>query len=200
MIATICILTADKQFREPEKFRFVSAMATFGSLDHGELVLRRTIHISNIPADTTEDQLRQEFNRFGPVERLSFDKAEADELRMAFVQFGSEEAASEAVRFSRVHFMGQSMRITHSRITIDVIPPTDAVFGKPLTVGRHVMAVNPSLNRHRSLSRRVDAIAAASRAAATVLQAIATRTGVEISRDEIKQLREMTVNRLETDS
>ena len=176
-----------------------------GNVDHAELVLRRTIHIANVPEEVTEDNMRHLFDRFGVIDRFFFDKADGDELRMAFVQFSSEEAASEAVRLSRVSLMGVSMRITHSRVTIDVIPPTDAVFGKPLTVGRHVMAVNPSQTRHRSLARRDEAIAAASRAAADVLQAIAARTGFEVSSNEIKYLREVSGdhrngNRLETDS
>ena len=167
-------------------------MEAISNLDHSELVLRRTVHISNVPENADEDMIRECCGQFGSVERVHFDKADAEDLRMAFVQYTIEDGASSATRSGRLTLMGRSMRISPSRITIDVIPPTDAVFGKPLTVGRHVMAINPSQNRHRAIAKRDAAAESASHAAAGVLEAIATRTGWQVSSDEIKRLRGQT--------
>lgn len=157
--------------------------------DHSELVLRRTVHISNIDQTFDEEDLLHVLSSCGPIERVHFDLTEPDQQRMAFVQFQTEQAASQAVRMSRIVVNGLTMRISPSRVTIDVIPPTDAVFGKPLTVGRHVMAVNPSHGRGRSTARREAAYDAACLAAADVLLSISDRTGWRIPEGEIERLR-----------
>lgn len=167
-------------------------MNAMSNLDHSEVVLRRTIHISDVPVDATEVELMQILGHLGSIERIHFDKADGEINKQAFVQFSSEHDAVEAVRLGRMSIHATIMRISHSRITIDVIPPTDAVFGKPVTVGRHVMAVNPSENRHKTLAKRDEALGEASKAAARVLESISARTGWEVSTDELRRLRDVS--------
>lgn len=166
-------------------------MDGLGHFDHSELVLRRTVHISNIDNQATESDLMEVFASCGTVERVHFDKAESDPLRMAFIQFSSDHSAQQAVRMSRTTVRGSTIRVSPSRVTIDVIPPTDAVFGKPLTVGRHVMAVNPSSDRGRGVARREAAYDAASQAASEVLLSISNRTDWKIAPTEIERLRNL---------
>lgn len=100
---------------------------------------------------------------------------------MAFIQFASEDASLEAIRLQNVPIRERTLRITPSKITIEVIPPTDAVFGKPMTVGRHVMAVNPSILSADRSKRREEAMKAVDLAAADVVRQISERLGVDIS-------------------
>jgi RNA recognition motif-containing protein len=182
IIATTCI--TDSEF-----FSFLFRMEGGARFDHSELVLRRTVHISDIDGSMNEKDLLHLLSPFGPVERVHFEVEEAEQTRMALVQFQSEEVASQAIRASRLTFKGSSMRISPSRVTIDVIPPTDAVFGKPLTVGRHVMAVNPSHSRGRTSALREAAYEKACHAAADVLVSISERTGWPVPAGEIQRLR-----------
>jgi hypothetical protein len=164
-----------------------------GKIDHEEVILRRTIHVLDVPETLSDSDLSNAFISCGKIEQLRFEKS-ADGLRMAFVQFHSEEAANAAVRVSKWNVHGHSLRVSFSRITVDVIPPTDAVFGKPITLGRHVMAVNPSLNRHRMAQKREACFHASCKEAANVLEAIAKRTGWHVSPAELERLRGATSN------
>lgn len=163
-------------------------MDTVTNLDLEETILKRTIHVSNVALDSSESEIMSQLHSCGEIERILFDRSEGQPTKMAFVQFKSESGAIEAMRLSRLYHRGENMRITQSRITIDVIPPTDAVFGKPLTVGRHVMSVNPSVNTGLSVEKRERSFRSSCQAAIKVLEAISSRTGWEVPEGEQQKL------------
>jgi RNA recognition motif-containing protein len=138
-------------------------------------ILRRTIHVSNVPSLTSESEIRQLFQNFGDICQVKLDETEVPENKMALVQFASDEAAFDSMRVRNISFSNTSLRISPSKITIDVIPPTDAVFGKPMTVGHHVMAVNPSNISHDKFRKREEAMKAVDLAASKIEKSLAER-------------------------
>ena len=151
-----------------------------------ELVLKRTIHVANLPEGFRENDINTLFETFGTVSSSKVDKKPGDSTYMALVQFYDESSAQDALRCSRVHFKGSLLPVTPARTTIEVIPPTDAVFGKPMTVGRHVMAVNPSKYSHSQQNRREATMKKVRAAEARILLNIAERTGLQASDCEMK--------------
>ena len=163
-------------------------MDTATYLDLEDTILRRTIHISNVPHESSDSEIVDQLHSCGEIEKILFDRNEGQSTKMAFVQFKTESGAAEAMRLSLLFIRGERSRITQSRMTIDVIPPTDAVFGKPLTVGRHVMSVNPSVNTGLSVERRERSFRSSCQAAAKVLEAISSRSGWEVPAGELDKL------------
>lgn len=164
-------------------------MDAFHPTNHADLILKRTIHISNVPTDVTPEELESIFSTHGEVIKVKLESSPKDGQHMAFVQFESEEAARDSLTRPSLTLGDKLIRITPSRVTIDVIPPTDAVFGKPITVGKHVMAVNPSKMSNSAISRQESTLRAVHQAAVSVLQAISERTGTRIDADELERLR-----------
>lgn len=153
-------------------------------VDPADSILRRTVHVSSVPVGSSENEIRALFENFGNILQVKLDKApKADDL-IAFVQFTNDEGSIEALRTQSVHFRDRVLRISPSRVTIDVIPPIDAVFGKPMTVGRHVMAVNPSVLTAEKAQRRDNALKAVDIAAATIIKSISDRIGRDVSQGD----------------
>ena len=161
-----------------------------GRFNLEDTVLRRTVHIANVPLSIESADVLDALANCGVIEKVHFDQARDQPSKLALVQFTDENGAFEAMKLSTVYLMGQPCRVSQSRITIDVIPPTDAVFGKPLTVGRHVMSVNPSAHSGSAVARRERAFEAACHCAADILEEIAGRTNTHIPDNEIRRLRD----------
>ena len=149
-------------------------------IDPAESILRRTVHVSSVPAGSSEPEIRALFENFGNIQQVKLDKAPKSDDLIAFVQFTNDEGSIDALRTQSVHFRDRLLRVSPSRVTIDVIPPIDAVFGKPMTVGRHVMAVNPSVLTAERAQRREDALKAVDAAAATIKKNISNRIGGDV--------------------
>ena len=163
-------------------------MGEVHTLNHEDMVLRRTIHVTNVPRDADDVYFSQIFSHFGEVQKVKLDESSRDRANMVFVQFSSEEAAREALRHSPLSIGDLKMRVSPSKTTIDVIPPTDAVFGKPITVGKHVMAVNPSRVTSRAIEKQESAMRSVNQAAARVLQSVSERVGMPIDVEERERL------------
>lgn len=122
----------------------------------------------------------------GDVVNVRIDTVPRTESTMALVQFSKDEAAENAIRNSKVALRGVIGRVTASRCTIDVIPPVDAVFGKPMTVGRHVMATSHGREDYRE--SKESAIQKSRRVIAKVLLEISHRTTWTIPVGELEKL------------
>jgi RNA recognition motif-containing protein len=158
--------------------------------DLEESVIRRTIYVSNLPEAIAESDIISEFQIFGEIQYIRVDKVHHKTENMALIQFSAEESARHAILRTQMRIQGQSARIMPSSITIEVIPPTDAVFGKPMTVGRHVMSVNPSSRDHRVTSeKRRRTMDKVRKAAVEVLENICARTGWRVPADSLDALK-----------
>jgi len=154
-----------------------------------ESVIRRTICVYSVPPGFSESDLVAPFQAFGEIQYIRLDPVPRKHESVALIQYSSEEPAHDAVSRIQLRVGDSVLRIMPSSITIEVIPPTDAIFGKPLTIGRHVMAVNPSLRDHRVTSeRRHRSMAKVSEAAIRVLKNVSDRTGWTIPESSIKEL------------
>jgi RNA recognition motif-containing protein len=161
-----------------------------GRFNLEDTVLRRTVHIANVPPSIEAADLLDALTNCGVIEKVHFDQAHDQPSQLALIQFADENGAFEAMKLSTVYLIGHPCRVSQSRITIDVIPPTDAVFGKPLTVGRHVMSVNPSVHSGSTVARRERAFEKACQRAAHILDEIAGRTNAHVPDSEIRRLRD----------
>jgi hypothetical protein len=153
-----------------------------------EGVLRRTVHIGPLTPTFNESRIRETFSRYGEIAAVRMDSSIVDGSVFALIQFVDDNAVIELLRLSQVKVEGHSIRITVSRITIDPIPPTDAVFGKPMTIGNHVMAINPSRVTGYNSHRRERAMKAVKQAASRLLVGISRRSGWVIPDGEIERL------------
>lgn len=161
-------------------------MSASGGNSIEDSILRRTVCIEPVPVDICDEDLLQASACHGDVVNVKIVPLEKKSTMMALVQFSTEDGAQTACRDPKLNIRGVVGRITPSRVTIDVIPPVDAVFGKPMTVGKHVMAINPS--KHDTTSQREYIMKQVSSIAAKVLVDISKRTNWEIPDGEIERL------------
>lgn len=147
-----------------------------------ESILKRTIYIATLPEHVSEDDLMKTFLAFGSVQTFKVDRRSGDYPRMALIQFVDEQSAYDALRCSRIYCGDSVLVAALSRVTIEVIPPMDAVLGKPMTVGRHVMAVNPSKINSSQQRKREDCMKRVKLAANKISDRIYRELGRERSR------------------
>ena len=107
-----------------------------------ESVIRRTVCVIGLGSDAVEQDVIDSLRGFGEIQYVRMDAVNGGGDKVALVQYADEKSAEELVRQVQIRILDRVVRLRQSSITIEVIPPTDAVFGKPMTVGRHVMAVN----------------------------------------------------------
>jgi hypothetical protein len=161
-------------------------MSASGGISIEDSILRRTVCIEPVPVEICDDDLLQAFACHGDVVNVKIVPLEKKSTLMALVQFSMEDGAQSACRDPKLNIRGVVGRITPSRVTIDVIPPVDAVFGKPMTVGKHVMAINPS--KHDTTTQREYIMKQVSSIAAKILVDISKRTDWVIPDGEIERL------------
>jgi hypothetical protein len=157
-------------------------------LDLEYQVLRRTVHVAGIHVSASEDEIRTVFSDCGEIDKLRLDQASNEPTKMCFIQFADDIGASNALHYGELSYRGRRMRITQSKVTIDVIPPTDAVFGKPMTVGRHVMSVNTQVLRGSAKAKREHSLRDFCEATAKILLRISQQTGHSIPDGSIEEL------------
>jgi hypothetical protein len=162
-------------------------LAPLPQLNLEEAILRRTVHLTNIPEALSEEALREFLSSFGEITAMRVDTPSGGQGLMALIQFSDESAALALLNSHLLKLSGAFLRVSPSRITIDVIPPIDAVFGKPMTVGNHVMAINPSRASGRLAGKTRDVMHKVDRAAYEVLQGISKRTGWQIPQEELER-------------
>lgn len=145
--------------------------------DLEQSVINRTVALLELGGDTTEQDILEVLGTFGEIQYIRLDSVAGSSTKVALVQFVDESVAQNLVRKTQIRIRSEPARVRQSAITIEVIPPTDAVFGKPMTVGRHVMAVNLSRDQRtndselRAKTRRVR------ESIRTVLHKISSTTG-----------------------
>jgi|LauGreDrversion4_2_1035121.scaffolds.fasta_scaffold48906_4 hypothetical protein len=153
-----------------------------------ESVIRRTICVTEVPETSTEQSIVDALDKYGEIQYLRVDAVPGSSRKVALVQYAEEGAAETAIGSVHLNLNGVIVRPRRSSITIEVIPPTDAVFGKPMTVGRHVMAVNHSREQRGRNSEQKRKSQRAREAAAAVLEQVSRRTGWEIPDGAINSL------------
>jgi hypothetical protein len=153
-----------------------------------ESVLRRTICITEVPEWTTEESLVGALDKYGEIQYLRLDSIPGSTQKVALVQYADEGAAEAAIVRIHLQLDGGNVRVGRSSITIEVIPPTDAVFGKPMTVGRHVMAVNHSRDQRGRKTDHTRKVQKAREAAVAVLQKLSRKTGWVLPEGAIRAL------------
>jgi len=97
-------------------------------------------------------ELRTIMETFGTIARLSLDMTISG--KFALVEFLQIESAEEAIICGQFIHEGCTFRIVRALRTAVVYTPHDVVFGKPMAIGRHVMAVNPTLVTNSILGQR----------------------------------------------
>lgn len=154
-----------------------------------ESILKRTVHVSNLPVQLAEEDVSELFAAFGSVNSVRIDKCPNQDLNMALIEFVDSTSANDALSRARINCAAHVLVVKPSQITIDVIPPTDVVFGKPMTVGRHVMAVNHSMSTTAQRLKRETAMRSVKKAAVQILQNISKRIDHPIPDEEIEALK-----------
>ncbi|KAF4658084.1 hypothetical protein FOL47_008191 [Perkinsus chesapeaki] len=115
-----------------------------GVRDSGEeLILNRTVYVSGLANQVTLEEVRGMFGHFGEIKESSIDVSPYDQAQFALVEFRNEAAAQEAIRVGEIPYRGRVVRVEKAKETVKLYPPTDVVFGKPMTIGRHVTPLLP---------------------------------------------------------
>ncbi|KAF4727226.1 hypothetical protein FOZ62_005159, partial [Perkinsus olseni] len=115
-----------------------------GVRDSGEeMILNRTVYVSGLANQVTLEEVRGMFGHFGEIKESSIDVSPYDQCQFALVEFQNEAAAQEAIRVGEIPYRGRVVRVEKSKETVKLYPPTDVVFGKPMTIGRHVTPLLP---------------------------------------------------------
>ncbi|EER06445.1 RNA-binding protein, putative [Perkinsus marinus ATCC 50983] len=115
-----------------------------GVRDSGEeMILKRTVYVSGLANQVTLEEVRGMFGHFGEIKESSIDVSPYDQCQFALVEFQNEAAAQEAIRVGEIPYRGRVVRVEKSKETVKLYPPTDVVFGKPMTIGRHVTPLLP---------------------------------------------------------
>ena len=153
-----------------------------------ESVIRRTICVTEVPEASTDQSIVDALDKYGEIQYLRVDAVPGSSRKVALVQYADESATDAAIGAINLSLDGFKVRCRRSSITIEVIPPTDAVFGKPMTVGRHVMAVNHSREQRSRNSDQQRKGQRAREAAASVLEKVSRRIGWKIPDDAINAL------------
>lgn len=76
------------------------------------------LYIGNLPDDTSEEDIRKAFSRFGDVKdvRLITDRTSGSQKGFSFITMGSVEQAQEAVRgMDGKDFSGQRLVVSEAR-------------------------------------------------------------------------------------
>ncbi len=101
-------LLAGRRRRGPEQSPEVKAVS----------VKSPDLYIGNLPDDTSEEDIRKAFGRFGDVKdvRLITDRTSGSQKGFSFITMGSVEQAQEAVRgMDGKDFSGQRLVVSEAR-------------------------------------------------------------------------------------
>ena len=165
-----------------------------------ESVIKRTVCILGLGLNTGEQDVITSVEALGQIQYVRVDPNSSGTEKVALVQYEDEQSAEDLVRQVNVRVVDRICKVRPSSITIEVIPPTDAVFGKPMTVGRHVMAVNISKDnrgRDRHLSEK---IRKSHESILAVLERVSVTSGWRIPDRTIQFLKSDKDDRMTSDS
>ena len=154
-----------------------------------ESVIRRTVCVTGLGAAVSDEDVMKSFETFGEIQYVRVDLKSSGDEKVALIQYKDEHVVDELIRKVQIRALDGVCRVRPSSITIEVIPPTDAVFGKPMTVGRHVMAVNISKESRGRDAQLPQKVRRSHDAILSVLERISASSGWHISQSTIDSLR-----------
>jgi RNA recognition motif. (a.k.a. RRM, RBD, or RNP domain) len=117
-----------------------------------DTILRRTVFVGDLPMNVFKEDIELPLEQFGPIAKLALDMTAAG--KFVLVEFRDEAGAEEAIMSGQFCINGTRHHITKALRTAVGYTPHDVVFGKPMAIGRHVMAVNPTLVTSALISKR----------------------------------------------
>lgn len=117
-----------------------------------DIFLRRTVCIKDLPILISEEKLLISMSDYGVIERICTDFSTAG--KFALVEFAEECSAKDFLNSHSVNIDGRLFPVSAALRTSVVYNPHNVVFGKPIAIGRHVMATNPTLLTNSIITRR----------------------------------------------
>ncbi len=130
-----------------------------------EAGLRRTVYLEGLSVSTTADDFGSLLNKLPGVTEHEMGESADGKGKFALLEFERVQDAESLLLRVDLSVRGRLLRVAPSKRTVVAYTPSDVVFGKPMTIGRHVMAVNPTNvtsalreKRERSMKRFRDVV------------------------------------------
>ena len=98
--------------------------------------------VRSIPMACSQEDLRDCMESFGTITRVTIDVSLSG--KFALVEFADVASALDGVSTGRLVISGETCDISGSSRTAILYTPSNVVYGKPIAINRHIMAVNPS--------------------------------------------------------
>ncbi len=117
-----------------------------------EARLLRTLCIRNIPAGLSDEEIKTHIYRNLMAKDIFL--GEMSDGRFCLFQVQNTAVASEIMKIPTRRIGNYSMNIEAALRTINSYVPHNVTFGKPLSIGQHVMAANPVKFSSAALSQR----------------------------------------------
>ena len=75
--------------------------------------MKNKIYVGNLPFDTTEDKLRNEFGQFGDIKKLVLikDRDTGKSRGFAFITFADDHEAQSALKMNGFDLEGRNLRV-----------------------------------------------------------------------------------------
>ena len=120
--------------------------------------LSKTVCLHGYSISTRKEVILEGISQYGTILDLIVEPLNGK--LFCLVEFVSLENAERLISLARINVHGFDVQVSRSLRTCSPCIPPDVVFGKPLSIGLHVMATNPTnitgalrMNRENSLKR-----------------------------------------------
>ncbi|TPX56439.1 hypothetical protein SpCBS45565_g08412 [Spizellomyces sp. 'palustris'] len=93
--------------------------------------IARTVYVGNINSNVTEEDVRQCFGGCGPIAHVKMAGDPGQVTRFAFVEFITQEGASEALKQNGIMLGDRALKVNHSKNAINKTPKKLDSFSDP---------------------------------------------------------------------
>ncbi|KND02937.1 hypothetical protein, variant [Spizellomyces punctatus DAOM BR117] len=93
--------------------------------------IARTVYVGNINSNVTEEDVRQCFGGCGPIAHVKMAGDPGQVTRFAFVEFITQEGASEALKQNGIMLGDRALKVNHSKNAINKTPKKLESFSDP---------------------------------------------------------------------